>query len=476
MACCTVCCETLTKFKRAPVACLHCDFAACSQCVRTYILDVPVSRCMSCKHPWDDAFLEQHLTKTFMTGEYATHKKNRLFEAEKAKMPDTVDLAAKYKRYMEISKGIEEAMEDVRGMRMRDLNPAIDAWRTERNEPVRRVAVLRARAYNVLREVRDRPEEAAASIRAPRVAFACPAGECRGYVNRGASSCALCGTRVCSKCHAVAGEAHACDPDVVLTVQAMAKDTKPCPECAAPIFKVDGCDQMWCLACKTAFSWKTGEIERGRVHNPEYFRWMRERGQVVPRADGECQGQPQQDDYPMVQDVVAHWRAAGIYDQAVQACLYTAFFVLVQERFHGVPELRRKLEDPHSTLRKPKWLENFPQPRGDPFCDFRIRYLLGELDEEALKQRIYHRHRARERIQAALEVKEMLVAVGSTLCMRMLTLVDEGDVKRLQEEIKALLDYFNKVVRQTQIRFDCSMKDLIAPLEIMWDAYSIKNV
>jgi hypothetical protein len=53
---------------------------------------------------------------------------------------------------------------------------------------------------------------------------------------------------------------------------------------------------MWCVGCKTTFSWKTGVIQTGAIHNPEYFRWMREQGkteelQRLARAaeHGECQ-------------------------------------------------------------------------------------------------------------------------------------------------------------------------------------------
>lgn len=38
------------------------------------------------------------------------------------------------------------------------------------------------------------------------------------------------------------------------------------------------CDQMWCLMCQTAFSWATGKIVTGNIHNPEAFRWQREQG------------------------------------------------------------------------------------------------------------------------------------------------------------------------------------------------------
>jgi hypothetical protein len=41
---------------------------------------------------------------------------------------------------------------------------------------------------------------------------------------------------------------------------------------------VHNCDQMWCVECKTAFSWSKGTVETGVVHNPHYYQWMRQHG------------------------------------------------------------------------------------------------------------------------------------------------------------------------------------------------------
>ena len=126
---------------------------------------------------------------------------------------------------------------------------------------------------------------------------ACPIETCRGFLSQ-QWKCGLCNVYTCSKCNvpkcnvpkcnvpknpdeqnsSEEAAEHVCNPDDVATAELLAKDTKPCPQCGTGIFKIDGCDQMWCTECKTAFNWRTGQLETGNVHNPHYFEYQRRIG------------------------------------------------------------------------------------------------------------------------------------------------------------------------------------------------------
>jgi hypothetical protein len=105
----------------------------------------------------------------------------------------------------------------------------------------------------------------------------CPSEDCRGFLST-QWKCGLCQVHVCSKCHVAKkdDEDHVCHPDDVATAEFLMKDTKSCPKCATAIHKIEGCDQMWCTQCQTAFSWRTNEVIHGIIHNPHYFQWLRQ--------------------------------------------------------------------------------------------------------------------------------------------------------------------------------------------------------
>jgi hypothetical protein len=102
----------------------------------------------------------------------------------------------------------------------------------------------------------------------------CVEENCKGFLNKD-GNCPICDSKVCMKCNVLKmNHKDECNSDDVKTLKEIQKNTRSCPKCSVPIFKISGCDQMWCTSCNTAFSWKTGLIITGPIHNPHYFEWL----------------------------------------------------------------------------------------------------------------------------------------------------------------------------------------------------------
>ena len=116
----------------------------------------------------------------------------------------------------------------------------------------------------------------------------CAEENCRGFLDE-EWKCGLCNAITCKHCLHVVEHDHECDADDIKTADLLKNSTKPCPKCHVSIYKIDGCDQMWCTQCHVAFSWNTGNIET-KIHNPHYYQWLRETRGTVPRNPGDNPG------------------------------------------------------------------------------------------------------------------------------------------------------------------------------------------
>lgn len=240
-----MCCAAFTSSARRRVACAYCAYAACRECQRRYVLSQPTdAQCMNCHNGWNREFLDSALGKTFVAREYKRHRERVLLDRERAQLPATQLQLGNYRRAERAAREIQQQEEELDALRRRMtvLARAISRART---------ALQHARRTNYTTDPLAATTTAGGPLAAERRTFvrACPAEACRGFLSA-AWKCGTCDARACPRCHellpaaasrAEAMAGHACDPAAVATAQALARDTRPCPKCAAPIFKIDGC-------------------------------------------------------------------------------------------------------------------------------------------------------------------------------------------------------------------------------------------
>lgn len=282
---CKVCFEKYNKSNHMPIKCTSCDFEACRQCHSTFILDTTnaIPNCMNCHKELQREFLVEKFTQKFVTQDWKKHREQIIFQRERALLPTRQPVAEMVRRK--------------------------DVLKRENEELLKQMNELRAKQYQCQREIgnidyriRMGPaadanlRNASGSASAPHAAAfirPCPntASNCRGFLST-QWKCNLCNMWACKDCHEIKGTTqdapHECNPDNLASAKLIDAETRPCPKCGARVFKISGCNQMFCTACNDcAFDWVTGRIET-IIHNPHYFEFQRQRnGGQAPRVLGD---------------------------------------------------------------------------------------------------------------------------------------------------------------------------------------------
>jgi len=210
----------------------------------------------------------------------------------------------------------------------------------------------------------------------------CQSTGCKGFLST-KYKCGLCETYTCSTCLQVKDPGHECKADDVSTVRMIREETKPCPKCSTRISKIDGCDQMWCVECKTAFSWKSGNIVNGAIHNPHYYEFLRQTQGHVPRADNPCGEIPE----------------------------------LHVMRQHGLKivgnntSMRTNMYSLHRFLQELNWRCGIVNPYEPSLVQNRIYYLLNRMDEKKFTQKAFMYYQRSLRFRRMNELLQMLKQV-----------------------------------------------------------------
>jgi hypothetical protein len=400
---------------------------------------------MSCRNGWTRETLVDNFTQKFVSQTYKARRENLLCEREKSLMPATQVYVEIEKEIRSLSKHIAElkavvVTETQKYNKISNINLAVLA--VEHDLPSEfRASILRhkmlADQLKIIHTINDDIGHLewtqnvfmnhlhGGNVEQEKRQFvrACPAADCKGFLST-AWKCGLCDNWTCPECHEVKGPnkdaPHTCDPNNVATAQLLARDSRGCPKCAAMIFKINGCDQMYCTQCHTAFSWRTGRIEMGVIHNPHYYEYRRAHG-GMPRnpLDIPCGGFPQ-------------WSTI------------TQEISTKDSRFQTIANA-------HMAYGHMGWvIERYRVNMNADNRDLRIKLMIGDFGEDEFKRKIQQREKARQRKTDIFHVIEMLRTVLTDLFQEF---GQKKSIDILDTSLKELKNHYNDTLDKVSFRY-----------------------
>lgn len=398
---CDICCEVLTKHLRKNITCPYCEHAACLQCYKQYLLTSHTDPCcMNCKHVMSVDFLHDNFEKTFLHTQYKKHREQMLYEKQVALFPATQPLVEKKYKILQMR---------------RELNDLLEKKQKIIKDIQKMYITINKIKYGVSKGI---------EIEKTHYVRSCPRDSCKGFLSA-KWHCGVCNADVCSKCHVIKSneQEHTCNPDDVATAKLLTKDSKNCPSCSVLIFKIDGCDQMFCTQCHTAFSWKTGVIETKRIHNPHYYEWMRNTNNgVIPREPG---------DNPCRGNVDIRKIMAILPNKSKKHTLLEAHRIVQHIQYVLIPDLTP----------------------ADNSAELRIDYMMNNLTLEKFKARIIAQDVAREKKTQMREIFEMFCTVVTDILSNAVN--KQITVDEAVDQINVIREYANNSMLKLSTRYKC---------------------
>ena len=423
---CEVCMDPTTNTgKNKKICCPYCNCISCLVCFKEYLLQTPNLDCMKCKKMLDLDFLSSQTPNNFHNKKYREYKSELEISKEKSLLPNTQEIVERIIYNNNVEKEINKLL------------------------------VERSKIDKKIIELRQSKKQIKKSEKNKKVFIKkCSVENCRGFLSND-FICGICSTKVCNRCHEIIqndrkddeikdeeNEKHVCNEEIVSSIKEIEKNTKSCPECGIRIYKIDGCDQMWCVECKTAFSWNTGIIEKGIIHNPHFYEWQRQNNNgVAPRVPGdgrECY----EDVLPDIHNVL------GLLKKRTRLRLNR-----ISNAHRIVAHYHERLERQHNA--NIRYFENQKEI-------LRINYLLKRIDEQYWKKELKRILKSKEKEKC---LYDLLYMFRETIRNIFLSFVRNSD-NLIEIQLDAIRKYYNQQINIYKRRFKCVLHEISENWEV----------
>jgi hypothetical protein len=201
---------------------------------------------------------------------------------------------------------------------------------------------------------------------------------------------------------------------------------------------VRNCDQMFCIQCHTAFSWKSGSIESGVVHNPHYFEALRN-GKINEHRHRQHQGEcgplpPYHTIHTLMLKADAYFlEFYPVVNKKINKKVSDIIMIYYQRVVHNrnvvlVQLLNRGNED-----------------------EDRLKYLMGKYDEKKFKQKLYVKHQTNLRKREEQQIMELYTSIGEEFFRRFII---EGVTINIFKEIISLVNITAQSIKNLDDKYN----------------------
>jgi hypothetical protein len=406
-AACDVCYEKINK-RNKEIVCIHCEFSACTNCCKKYILgSVNDARCMKCSKNWNRDFLVDKFSYSFINTSYKKHREQIIFEKQLSMMTETQKVIERRDKVNEIDKLMRQYKDQINEIKGKIYRLSQEKYKIENGKSAEVEEVVKFFGH-------------------------CPKENCRGFINS-SWNCGICKTKVCKSCkEEIAEESddsasakHECNPEILESLSKIKRDSKPCPKCKSMIYRIEGCAQMHCTMCHTNYNWQTGEIvTKGVFHNPHYIEWQQTHGGGVVNQNN-CGD----DLFERIQIYVL--------EKAMACDVYKKRFVIEFIRFmYHIYDIE---------------LYEFRHQNADNCLNLRITYLKNYISEEEFKKKLQQYEKKENKKNEVSLVFDMLYNTGKSIVLQLIMdntvmkkVVNEENTVGTIKQINELIEYTNE--------------------------------
>lgn len=391
--CCPICLDDFEEEKMKYLTC-GCGTSTCINCSKEYLLQsTKEPHCHKCHRGWDRNFQYDNFGKNWINNIYKKKRKGIILEKEISLMPETMPFVEKKIKIQEIDKKSKLCNIEINNLIQKINNAKCNNNKELIRNLKQKINVEKEKKNDLYYEKRALDYGSVDVVSKKQFIKPCPAEDCRGFLSS-SYKCGLCKIFVCPKCFEIIGlnknNEHTCKQSNIDAATMIKKETKPCPKCGVPIFKIYGCSQMWCTICHISFSWITGRIQVGNIHNPHYHEWKKQQDSSINPTDGAaasaefdpCQGVLSQDNFIKTSNKIKD--------------------LIPDSDYNHIHNVNQQIHHLRFILRNLKAKLNVDN------TDLRVKYLMKDIDDKQLSKTATQRYNIREKRNSMHQILELI--------------------------------------------------------------------